>query len=405
MLAFMRQNATWLSAGMLMTFSSTFGQTSFIALFGGHIRAEFDLTNGQFGGLYLVGTLASAVLMAVIGKVVDYHSPRKIGVASLVGVTIACIAISISWSLPSLVLAIFLLRFFGQGMMTHVAMTAMGRWFERQRGRAVSITSIGQQIGEAILPITVVTMFGYMHWRTTWQIFAVLLVIIAIPSLFILLSSNRQPQGQIIERDGPQPRQWNRSEVLRDKLFWLTSMGFLAPPFMGTSVFFHQVYLVETKGWQLAWFASGASLFAVTTIIFSLIMGSLVDRYSAKLILPFFLIPTSIALTILAQFDSPYIIPVVMILFGISGGGFNTLFGALWPELYGVKHLGAIRSLIVALMVLFSALGPGVVGGLIDVGITLETQFQTMALYCITVTVMLFGVSKAFSKRQEFAPS
>ncbi len=405
MLAFMRQNATWLSAGMLMTFSSTYGQTSFISLFGGHLRAEFGLSNGQYGGLYLLGTLASACLMAVIGKVVDHYSPRMVGVAALAGLTLACLAISISWSLPSLVLAIFLLRFFGQGMMTHVAMTAMGRWFERQRGRAVSITTIGQQIGEAILPITVVTMFSFMHWRTTWQIFATLLVVIAIPSLFLLLRSNREPQGQIIEREGPKPRQWERSEVIRDKLFWLTSMGFLAPPFMGTAVFFHQVYLVETKGWKLAWFASGASLMAVTIIIFSLVMGTLVDRYSAKSILPFFMIPTSIALTILAQFDSPYIIPFVMILFGVSGGGFNTLFGALWPELYGTKHLGNIRSLIVALMVLFSALGPGVVGGLIDIGITLETQFQTMALYCISVTVMLFGVSKAFSKRQEFAPS
>ena len=149
----------------------------------------------------------------------------------------------------------------------------------------------------------------------------------------------------------------------------------------------------------MSWFASGFSLYAAVMLVSGLITGFAVDRFSAKALLPYFLLPLAAALVVLGSFQSPWSIPVIFILLGLNGGGFSTLFGALWPEIYGVKHLGEIRSLIVALMVFASALGPGVIGWLIDLGIPLETQFLAMAAYCIVISVVLFGVSNAFSAR------
>lgn len=400
MLAFLRQNAPWLLAGILLTFSSSFGQTFFVALFGGQIRQEFGLSNGEFGGLYLLGTLGSAALMVFFGKVVDYYSPRQVGTVALVGLGIACVAMANANSLPMLVFAIFLLRFFGQGMMSHTALTAMGRWFDATRGKAVSITNAGHQIGEALLPLTVVLLIAVLNWRHVWLIFATIIILLVIPALWLLLGRDRVPQNTAPKQVSAPIRQWTRNEMMRDPLFWIASFGYLSPPFIGTAIFFHQVYMVELKGWELSWFASGFSIYAIVTLIFGLITGFGVDRFSARALLPFFLFPLAAALLVLGLFDSPWSIPLVFVLLGLNGGGFSTLFGALWPEIYGVKHLGEIRSLIVALMVFASALGPGVIGWLIDYGVALETQFLAMSAYCIVISGVLFGVSKAFIARR-----
>lgn len=400
MLAFLRQNAPWLLAGMLLTFSSSFGQTFFIALFGGQVREEFGLSNGEFGGLYLLGTLGSAAVMVFVGKVVDFYSPRQVGAVALLGLGIACATMAIAETLTMLVFTIFLIRFFGQGMMSHIALTAMGRWFDATRGKAVSITNTGHQIGEAVLPLTVVLLIAVLDWRQAWLIFAGVITLIAIPVLWLLLRRDRVPQNTSSAKDTAPIRQWTRSEMMHDPLFWIASFGYLSPPFIGTSIFFHQVYMVEIKGWELSWFASGFSIYALVTFIFGLITGYCVDRFSARALLPYFLFPLAAALLVLSLFDSPWSIPLVFVLLGLNGGGFSTLFGALWPEIYGVKHLGEIRSLIVALMVFASALGPGVIGWLIDYGVALETQFLAMSAYCIVISGMLFGVSKAFIARQ-----
>lgn len=400
MLAFLRQNAPWLAAGMLLTFSSSFGQTFFISLFGGQIRADFNLTNGEFGGVYLLGTLGSAALMVFVGKIVDVYTPRQVGVVSLLGLACACVAISFANSVAFLVFAFFLLRFFGQGMMSLTALTAMGRWFDATRGKAVSFTNTGHQIGEALLPISVVGILLVTNWRQAWLIYAVVIAFIAIPALWLLFGKDRVPQNQARSAKSIAARQWSKAEMVRDPLFWIASFGYLSPPFIGTAVFFHQVYMVELKGWELSWFASGFSIYAVVTLGFGILTGLGVDKFSAKALLPYFLLPLSISLLLLAFFDTPYIIPVVFVFLGLNGGGFSTLFGALWPEIYGVKHLGEIRALIVALMVFASALGPGVIGWLIDYGVPLETQFLFMSAYCIVISGMLFGVSKAFIARE-----
>ncbi|MCR9235858.1 MAG: MFS transporter [Alphaproteobacteria bacterium] len=400
MLAFLRQNAPWLLAGMLLTFSSSFGQTFFIALFGGQIREDFGLSNGEFGGLYLLGTLGSAALMVFAGKVVDFYSPRQVGALVLLGLGIASVSMAMADTLTMLVFTIFLVRFFGQGMTSHIALTAMGRWFDATRGKAVSITNTGHQIGEAVLPLTVVLLIAVLDWRQAWLIFAGVITLIAIPVLWLLLGRDRVPQNTSSAKDTAPIRQWTRSEMMHDPLFWIASFGYLSPPFIGTSIFFHQVYMVEIKGWELSWFASGFSIYALVTFVFGLITGYCVDRFSARALLPYFLFPLAAALLVLSLFDSPWSIPLVFVLLGLNGGGFSTLFGALWPEIYGVKHLGEIRSLIVALMVFASALGPGVIGWLIDYGVALETQFLAMSAYCIVISGMLFGVSKAFIARQ-----
>ncbi|MEM5472474.1 MFS transporter [Hoeflea sp. AS60] len=393
-LHFLRDNARWVAGGFLLTFFSSFGQTYFISLSAGDIRSEYGLSNGGFGTLYMIATLASAATLPQIGKIVDRISVASTVLLAAPILAIACVLMAWSKSLVLLVVAIYLLRLFGQGMFTHIAMTAMGRWFAAQRGRAISLTAIGVNFGEALFPISFVGVAALIGWRGSWLVAAALLVLVALPLIYTLLKLERTPQSVVQDPNRPVAREWTRSEVVRDPLFWASLLGVLAPPFIGTTIFFHQVYLSELRGWPPSVFAASFAIMSAMTILFALIAGQLVDRFSAVRILPSFLIPLSLSCFVLASTDAPWGAYAFMALMGISYGFSSTLFGALWPELYGTRHLGGIRSLIVAFMVFATAMGPGLTGGLIDAGVSYPGQIAAMGVYCVAMIVIMTLVSR-----------
>jgi MFS family permease len=399
---FFRENIRWLFAGLLLTFFSSFGQTYFISLVAGDLRAEFGLSHGDFGGLYMAATLCSALSLTYVGKVVDTLPLAAVAGGVVAGLALFSAGMAGVSSVAMLFVVLFGLRLFGQGMMTHVAMTAMGRWYDAQRGRAVSIASLGIQCGEASLPLVFVSLAGLAGWRGAWWMGVGVLVLVALPALMLLLRVERIPRGTVHsdERDVPQ-RQWTRAEVLRDPAYWVISAGTLAPPFIGTTIFFHQVYLVELRGWSMELFASAFMAMSAMTISCALLAGHLVDRVTAVRLLPSFLLPLGLACVLLGSVAHPAAAFGFMALLGISYGFSSTLFGALWPEIYGTRHLGSIRSITVAMMVFASALGPGLTGYLIDAGIAYSTQVYAMAAYCLVAALALTLASRHVRQRQQ----
>ncbi len=403
MFAFYRENARWLLGGFLLTFFSAFGQTFFISIWGAQIRAEFDLSHGGFGSVYMLATLASALSFPFVGRLVDKTSVAFCSLVVVSMLAVATTSMALVTSIPLLVVTIYLLRLFGQGMMGHTAMTAMGRWYSANRGKAVASTTIGHQFSEAIAPTLFVALGLYLGWRGTWFAATAILVLVALPAIFWLMKEERVPRSQANEASTAEEfgKQWQRSEVLRDPMFWLMSMGVLSPAFIGTSIWFHQDYLIELNEWSKLTWANSFVLMAVTTVMGSLVTGFAIDRWSAIQLLPLFMMPLGIACLILGTFGEVAAIYASMIFIGLSYGVSSSLFGALWPEIYGVKHLGSIRSIIMAGMVFFSAAGPGMTGLLIDQGISFPTQLQFIALYCFAAAVLMLFVSRTLFARRK----
>lgn len=397
--SFLQENARWLVGGFLLCFFSSFGQTFFISLSGGQIRAEYGLTNGEFGSLYMAATLLSALTLTQVGRIVDHFSVAKTALIVMPLLAIACVFMSVSTSIILLFVTIYLLRLFGQGMMTHTAITAMGRWYTGHRGRAVSLTTLGHQGGEALLPIMLVFLLGFVSWRTGWLIAAGILIFGALPLIYALMRVNREPRATDMPSKRSAAKDWTRGEVLRDPLFWLMLLGVLAPAFIGTTMFFHQAYLVELRGWSPQVFASAFIVMAMMTICFALLCGFLVDKFGAPAVLPYELIPLALACFALAYVPQEFGIFIFMALVGMSYGMGSTLFGALWPEVYGTKHLGGVRSITMAAMVFASAMGPGVSGILIDLGVSYFTQFAYMGFYCVAASFILLFVSRKLKTR------
>lgn len=400
MLQFVKTNARWLAAGFLLLLSSSFGQTFFISISGGEIRREFSLTDGQFGLLYMGATLAGALTLVWLGQIVDRWTARRVIITIIPVLALGAMALAFSSSVPLLFLSLYLLRLFGQGMMVHTAYTLIGRWFSAGRGRAVSLSALGLNTGMALLPIAAVFCMASFGWRNIWLLAAVILLLIVLPLGAMLAKVERVPSGPAASNARPPVKDWTRAEVLRDPCFYLLLLGMLPPAFISNTIFFHQVHLAQLRGWPLEVFASAFMVYAVVTVLNVLLSGQLIDRFSAMRLLTFYLLPFGAGCLVLGFVAEPWAVFAFMVLYGISDGFSLTLYGSLWPEVYGTRFLGAIRAVIVAISVFASAIGPGLGGFLIDSGVPFPAQIASMGLYCLLVCGLLAPVTRHISARQ-----
>jgi len=379
---FLFLNKRWLGAGAVMSFSSSFGQTFFISIFAGALMAEFGLSDGEWGGIYSLGTTASAIVMVYGGTLTDRFRARYLAAAVLVLLAGACLFMARVpgvWALP---FAVFLLRFTGQGMLNHIAVVAMARWFVAARGRALAIATLGFSFGEAFLPMIFVGLLTVMAWRELWVVAAIASLAI-IPVVMALLRSERTPQSITAgdNQTGLENRHWTRRETLRHWLFWTLIPMVTAPSIFGTALFFQQVHLTETKGWDHTGFVTLFPIFTGTTIASMFVFGWAIDRFGCRRLLAWFQVPMALAYLTLSLGTTLSAAAVGFFLMGLMQGGGATLFGAMWAEFYGTRHLGAIKSLATALMVFGSAIGPGVTGLLIDLGFPFHVQMLGYAAY------------------------
>ncbi len=384
-------NARWLAAGFVLALGSCFGQTFFIGVFGASIREEFSLTDGDFGAAYMFGTLASAAVIFQLGRLADVMSARPLAVIVTLGLAFICIAMSQVSTWTMLVFVIFGLRLFGQGLMSHLSATCMARWFNRTRGRAIAIASFGYPTAQAIAPATAVLFLSIGDWRTVWIGGAAVLALCVAPLLFVLLGRDRPTdaaQASFEPPAGIDGKQWRRIDVIKEPLFWLLVPGLVAPSFISTSIFFLPSHIAEVKGWALESFTNNYWLYGLTSLCFSIVGGFVVDKFSARASLPFYLVPMGAALITLSIGTSSWTVECVFILLGISTGFGITVKTALWAEIYGTQHLGAIKALVHSVMVFASAAGPGLTGLLIDLG----APFPTQALYLASYTVAVSGL-------------
>ena len=405
---FLARNARWLGAGGLMTLLSSFGQTFFISVFAGEIRAAHGLTEGAWGAIYTAGTAASAAAMLWAGAQADRHRVRTLGTVVLLGLAGACLAMAAAPAPWALLLAVFALRLAGQGMTGHVAMVAIARWFEATRGRALAVAGLGFSLGEAVLPLAFVALLPWAGFRALWVLSAAL-VLAAIPLVRWLLAEERQPSGTA--RDAPRlagmdGRHWTRPEVLRSALFWAMVPTLLGPSAFVTAFFFLQVHLAAAKGWSHLELVAMFPLYTATSIGAMLAAGWAVDRFGSGRLIAVFMLPLAASFLLMAEARGLGVAALAMMLMGLTTGVNATLPGAFWAEFYGTRHLGAIKAMAAAVMVLGSAIGPGLTGALIDAGFGFEAQMPAIAALLVAASGLgALALGRAIRRLPARAPS
>ena len=388
--AFLRQNATTLSAGALLAFLSSFGQTFFISIFAGEIRAAYGLSHGAWGGIYMLGTLASAAVMVWAGSLTDVFRARALGGMVLAGLAASCFAMALNPWAALLPVVIFALRLTGQGMCSHIAVVAMSRWFVATRGRALAVATSGHALGEALLPILLVSLLAFHDWRMLW-LGAGVVALLGIWPLQRALSRERTPQSMAHENPslGMDGRHWTRAEMLRGRLFWFMTPTLLGLPAFGTAFFFHQVHYAEIKALSHLSLVALFPVYTGSAILSMIASGWALDRVGTPRLLPVYQLPVVLAFTVFALGQGMAGAMLGLFLVGMTTGANATLPNAFWAEFFGTRHLGSIKAMAAAVMVLGSALGPGLTGALIDAGVGLETQYLGVAGYFLFSSLMM----------------
>ena len=380
--------------GFIFTFFSSFGQSYFIGIFNSSIRADLSITHGQFGTIYASATLLSSLVLIWIGRKIDDMDAFKFSIFVILLLSVACYFFSTINIIPLLFIGIFLLRLSGQGLMSHTASTTVSRYFEKTRGKALSITWLGLSAAEFILPVMMVFLLTFINWRDIW-VYLSLLVLIFLPlASFTLVKQlkldSREKSLENTKSENLNIKQWTRLEVLKDYRFYIISLNMLSLPSIATGVFVYQSFILTSKNWGPFIMAQSFMVYSVMSVITLSISGFLIDKYTSRKLLIYMNIPLFLAALILHFFNSPYSSFIFLGLIGVSNGFANVLGSSTWAEIYGVKYIGGIKALTSGLMVFATALGTAIFGILIDDGYTINSIAVFSAIYIVIIVLLLF---------------
>ena len=382
--------------GFIFTFFSSFGQSYFLGLFNSSIREALSITHGQFGSIFASATLCSSLLLIWVGKKIDDVNIFKFAFFVTILLSFACFFFSRITSVFLLFIGIFLMRFSGQGMMSHTASTTISRYFTRTRGRALSISWFGLSSAEFVMPVLMVYLLTIIDWQNLWIIFSIT-VLIVLPIVSFLLIKNLNLDSREANDENKKEveiKQWKRREVIKDYRFYIISSNMLAMPWIFTGFAVFQSFVQTSKGWGPYVIAQSFMSYSIFSVLTLFLSGFLIDKFTSRKLLIYMNIPLLLSVVVLFFFDTPIVAFIFLGLVGISNGFANILGSSTWAELYGVKYLGSIKALTTALMVFATAFGTALFGFLIDKGFTVGDIAIVSGSYISVSLILLFFVRK-----------
>ena len=382
--------------GFIFTFFSSFGQSFFLGLFNSSIRETLSISHGQFGSIYASATLCSSFILIWVGKKIDDINIFKFALFVILLLSFSSFLFSKISSITFLFLAILLMRFSGQGLMSHTATTTISRYFTKSRGKALSIGWFGLSTAEFILPVLIVYLLTIYAWQNIWITISIsILILLPIVSYFLIknLDFDSREQSDENKNEKKNIKEWRRIEVIKDYRFYIICMNMLAMPWIATGVFVYQSFITESKGWGEFVIAQSFMVYSILSVITLLIAGFLIDKFTARKLLIYMNIPLFIATIVIMVFDQSYSAFLFLGLIGISNGLANVLGSATWAEIYGVKHIGSIKALTTALMVFSTAFGTALFGFLIDINFSIE-QIAIVSAIFIGLSIFLLFLIK-----------
>lgn len=406
-----------LVCGTLGVLASAPGQTVGVSVFTDFLIQAHHLSRSWISFAYLVGTLASALLIARAGHWYDRFGGRWVSAASaamlalvLTGMSFSvAIAESVASILPDtyrndasfvvLTLGFFAMRFCGQGMLTLSSRNMVLEWFERRRGMALAFIGISVAFGFSLTPPLFEWLIQKGGWSWAWQSIA---VIVAVFSLVALCLGRSRPEEHGLLPDGPFARKTRKthvetvsgrdftlSEAQRTYSFWVFTFSVVLSGLVLTAFTFHVVSIFTDAGMQrsqaVAIFVPAACVSVMVEFVGSWISDFVKLKYLAMVQLVGIMI-LSLSLSFLD--DGPSVIFVVLGM-GLMQGMFGIISAVTWPRFYGRTHLGAISGFSTSIVVAGTAVGPY----LFSVAHEQFGTYRPATVLCAIIAFILFAAS------------
>ena len=401
----LRTDPRLIGFALVFCFGSSLGQTFLFSFFVPSFRESFSLGAGEIATIYMAITIAAAGGLALIGKHID-----RMDLLAFSGLTVAvlaggCFLLAGSWGVIPLVAAMFLTRLGGQGLMSHVGMTSVARYFTARRGTAIALAALGFPLGEILLPLPAVAGIEAIGWRATYALGGLGLIGLLALGVWLVRDHERfrdpvkadaraKARGETLapadgeDADPFAETRMTARQLYRSPRFLLLVPAYIAAPLSVTALIFHQSAIADARGLQIGLFAASFALFGAMQVIFCTLSGPVIDRFTARALFPFHLIAFFAGAIFFALFTEAWAVPVYMALLGVSAGISATLRTAVVAEMVRPLELGAARSMLTALMVLSTAMGPPIYGWALALGASVEALLWGTAVFMLAASAI-----------------
>ena len=357
------------------------GQTMGVSVFTDPLLEATGLSRLALSNAYLAGTLTSGLLLPSGGRLLDRLGARPTALLA-VGLLAATLVLlsqidrvagRAAWLLPfasgaavtwgALVGGFTLLRFSGQGMLTMVSRTMIGKWFDRRRGLASAVSGTVVAFSFAAAPRGLHALVEAQGWRGAWLLLAATVALGMGAVAWLLFRDNPEACGLAMDGAAPDaPRapevSSTRAEALRSPAFWALALTLAIHALVYTGFTFH----VEDVGAEAGLSPERAVSIFLPLSVVSTSVGALVgwaaDRTRIRWLLFGMLTAEALGYAAATQLRTPVGYWLTVLGFGAATGCMGPLSSVALPRYFGRVHLGAIGGAQSMTLVVGSALGP-----------------------------------------------
>lgn len=378
-----------LAASVLGVLASIPGQTMGVSVFTDDLIAATGLSRLGLSNAYLIGTLASGLLMPYGGRLLDRWGTRRTVLVASLGLSATLVALagcdravaalggSTLAGVVVLATGFFLLRFSGQGMLTLASRTMLGRWWDRRRGLVSGIAGLFVSFGFAAAPLALQGLIDLGGWRWAWLVLAAGAVGMAALGwlLFrdrpedvglLMDGAARLPEAQLDRQTVPELIEFTRGEALRTLAFWGLVLPLALNALAVTAITFHIVDLGALAGLDRAEAVAIFLPMAMVSTATGYLTGLATDRWPIERVVVVMLLCQALGFAAATWFAQPLGRSGMIAGLGGAGGCFGTLITVGPPRYFGRRHLGAIGGIVMSALVIASAIGPMIFAAVVD---------------------------------------
>ena len=408
-----------------MEFANAASAISILTIFVNPMAEEFNWSRTEISGATSLGAILGASLAPFTGRLVDRVGSRWPLALGGVAVALACVYLSAMQTLLGFYIAFSVSRTADQGLIKIGAVPAVGKWFERYRGRAVALVFFGGSAGIVVLAPVVQIVMVTWGWRAAWLVLgAVMLALGVIPSFLIVrrqpedlgLAVDGRPALDSVDQNTPgqstplaagstagSPEavvEWPLARAVRTPAFWLVLVSLFVASTSSAGVTLHLVPYLTQQGLGAGAAVSVISVLSISSALGILALGFLAERVSPRILLAAVFSLIAVAIGVLLSADSLAKAYAFAVLHGLASGGMNTLAPLLWASYYGRGILGSLHGISRAAQVAGFALGPLVLGIAYDASGTYQTALVYFAFTGVASSLLILA-----ARRPRMAPS
>lgn len=347
------------------------GQSFSVSLFIDHYIADFGLDRTSVSALYGLGTFLAALGLTWIGKRIDRHGNRLMGIAIALGFGLVLLASSLVIGPFTIFISFVAIRGLGQGSLGLVSTTAIAQWFRKRRGRVLALSMMVFAVFQRFYLPWMQSFIEDNGWRAAWVLSGVMMLVLVLPLLGVFVRDRPEDFG--LEPDGGTPtteseaeraleENWRLNEALRTPVLWAYTLGRVLAGAWGTALVFHQISLFDNLGYSPGVAATTYGQIALMTAGFILIAGWLVDRLRPGYVVMIQMLGLISASGLAMVMTESWMLFVYAAAFGVFMGMGSVFDGTVWVNLFGRQHQGAIRGFVATAGVMGTSVGPIIFG-------------------------------------------